>query len=141
MGTIDGSLPGAITSKVTSMTAPSARAVTVCIIGNAYGGLPSNLIFPIGAPYLARAAASLSRTNTSRGRKRVARAGAQAATEETLGDYPTKLGHSIFFYRRGPEFIFNETQRYSFIERLSFLIQLLPALLHSAYDEYPVIDD
>jgi len=26
----------------------------------------------------------------------VARAGAQAATEETLGDYPTKLGHSIF---------------------------------------------
>ena len=66
----------------------------------------------------------------------------QAAAEENpRGTYRTKLGHSIFFYRRGPESIFNETQRYSFIECLSFFIQLLPALLHSAYDEYPVIDD
>jgi len=66
----------------------------------------------------------------------------QAAAEENpRGTYRTKLGHSIFFYRRGPESIFNGTQRYSFIECLSFFIQLLPALLHSAYDEYPVIDD
>jgi hypothetical protein len=57
------------------------------------------------------------------------------------GAYRTKLGHSIFLYRRGPESIFNGTQRYSFIECLSFFIQLLPALLHSADDEYPVIDD
>src|SRR6516225_4759809 len=57
MGTIDGSLPGAITSRVTSMTAPSARAVTACTIGNAYGGFPSNLIFPIARfPLLLRLA-------------------------------------------------------------------------------------
>jgi hypothetical protein len=48
MGTSDGSLPGANTSRVSSTAAPSARAVTFCTIGNAYGGLPSNLIFPMG---------------------------------------------------------------------------------------------
>src|SRR5262249_47553227 len=47
MGTIEGSLPGVITSSVISTTAPSARAVTCCAIGNAYGGLPSNLMFPM----------------------------------------------------------------------------------------------
>src|SRR5262249_34286596 len=47
MGTIEGSLPGVITSSVISTTAPSARAVTFCAIGNAYGGLPSNLMFPM----------------------------------------------------------------------------------------------
>jgi hypothetical protein len=46
MGTIEGSLPGVITSSIISTTAPSARAVTCCAIGNAYGGLPSNLMFP-----------------------------------------------------------------------------------------------
>jgi hypothetical protein len=30
---------------VISTVTPSARAVTFCAIGNAYGGLPSNLIF------------------------------------------------------------------------------------------------
>ena len=38
-------------------------------------------------------------------------------------------------YRRGPDSIFRETQRYSFNLLLAFFIQLLPALLHSAYDE------
>jgi hypothetical protein len=57
------------------------------------------------------------------------------------GSLPHEIRALDFFYRRGPESIFNETQRYSFIECLSFFIQLLPALLHSAYDEYPVIDD
>src|SRR6266487_2776350 len=47
LGTIDGSFPGAITSSVISTATPSARPVTVCAIGNAYGGLPSNLIFPM----------------------------------------------------------------------------------------------
>jgi hypothetical protein len=49
MGTVDGSFPGAITSSVISTATPSARAVTFCAIGNAYGGLPSNLIFPNGS--------------------------------------------------------------------------------------------
>jgi len=44
-------------------------------------------------------------------------------------------------YRRGPDSIFRETQRYSFNPLLAFFIQLLPALLHSAYDEYPVVED
>jgi len=72
MGTIDGSFPDAITSSVIStanrkpvllltqagcipnlfpanlrLHPPSARALTFCAIGNAYGGLPSNLIFPM----------------------------------------------------------------------------------------------
>jgi hypothetical protein len=42
-------------------------------------------------------------------------------------------------YRRGPDSIFRETQRYSFRPLLAFFIQL--SLLHSAYDEYPVIED
>jgi hypothetical protein len=72
--------------------------------------------------------------------KASAGAGAQAAAEEILGE-PTPRNYGTRFYRRCPEFIFNETQRYSFIECLSFFIQLLPALLQPAYDEYPVIDD
>jgi hypothetical protein len=44
-------------------------------------------------------------------------------------------------YRRRPDSIFRETQRYSFNLLLAFFIQLLPALLHSAYDEYPVVED
>jgi hypothetical protein len=44
-------------------------------------------------------------------------------------------------YRRRPDSIFRETQRYSLNPPLAFFIQLLPALLHSAYDEYPVIED
>jgi hypothetical protein len=44
-------------------------------------------------------------------------------------------------YRRRPDSIFRETQRYSFKLLLALFIQLLPALLHSAYDEYPVVED
>jgi hypothetical protein len=44
-------------------------------------------------------------------------------------------------YRRRPDSIFRETQRYSFKLLLALFIQLLPALLHSAYDEYSVIED
>ena len=45
---LQGTGGGAIRSRVTSTAAPSARAITSCTIGNAYGGLPSNLIFSIG---------------------------------------------------------------------------------------------
>lgn len=45
-------MPGTITSSVISTTAPSARAVTYCAIGNAYGGLPSNLMFPMDRSFL-----------------------------------------------------------------------------------------
>jgi hypothetical protein len=44
-------------------------------------------------------------------------------------------------YRRGPDSIFRETQRYSFKLLLVLFIQLLPALLRSAYDEYSVVED
>jgi hypothetical protein len=119
-------------------------------------GLHTGRFFAIARPYRARrrhwarACNALgSARNGGRGVHRPKISGArpyasskQAAAEENpRGGHRTKLGHSIFFYRRGPESIFNETQRYSFIEWLSFFIQLLPALLHSAYDEYPVIDD
>ena len=48
MGTIRWLFAGRDTSRITSMTAPSARAVTPCTIGNAYGGSSSNLILPMG---------------------------------------------------------------------------------------------
>src|SRR5215471_18601043 len=47
MGTSDGTLPGAITSRITSTVFLPGRAVTVCAIGNVYGGSPSNLMFPM----------------------------------------------------------------------------------------------
>jgi len=60
------------------------------------------------------------------------------------GEVPSGLLSLASFppiYRRGADSIFRDTQRYSLNVFLLFFIQLLPALLHSAYDEYPVIED
>ena len=50
---------GMLRHKLISMTAPSERAVTLCTIGNAYGGLPFELDFSDG-PFSSVAAARLS---------------------------------------------------------------------------------